>query len=481
MLPHGGVDNESAYRVLVDKNEFNQGPSQPPVQRGNRTKSLLSGGFGRPQIPQAPRTYNPVPNPQNPWYAANAPNQNQQAPSQSLGNNNNNIPPFMNGVGISGPPNNNPTSLAFMNQPPPQFGQTNYRPDGFLNNRYPNGFLNQPRFGEPPNSMFPGLNNPYNNKNWSNPLDKKRHRRHHHRRHRHHKNNDRPWYETDSRKSYTSSSSDSESSVHDPYGKISAVSSSRSSKSRHKTPNNRYGISDSESEYSYSTTSSRKGSSGLNALQKKMVLNTIRDYCPENMQNVVYEDLMGQMDLLEKKGYKLPKGYDKHKHNISENEIKLYEQQLQRDKSRDQKKMYYMINFAAFGLSAFCRFISVDWIKVNHLPSLIRTALEDGEFDDSIEGIGMYLRGSVFDNPLFSTALKFVEKIGQSHHQEMEEEQDRLEKEEERKEIRHAATLNSMNKFRQPNNNHNNNNSSQQQSFDVPPPKTGHTEPKKMT
>jgi hypothetical protein len=228
-------------------------------------------------------------------------------------------------------------------------------------------------------------------------------------------------------------------------------------------------VSDSESDYSdasgYSTDDSRRRHhiKGLNSLQKKMVLNTIRDYCPDNMHNVVYEDLMSQMELLDKKGYKLPKGYDKRKHDLSENEIRLYEQQLQRDKSRDQKKMSYMINFSALGLSWFCQCISVDWIKTKHLPEIIRNALEDGEFDDCLEGIGMYLRGTVFDNPVFSTILKFVEKIGEAHHMEMEEEQDKLEEAEERKEIRHADALRQLNKFRQPN---------AAPAFDVPAPKS---------
>jgi len=199
------------------------------------------------------------------------------------------------------------------------------------------------------------------------------------------------------------------------------------------------------------------------------MLSTIREYIPENMYDTVYQDLLTQMDQLDKKGYKLPKGYDKHKHDISDNEIRLYEQQLQRDKGRDQKKMSYMINFSALGLSWFCQCIQVDWIKTKHLPEIIRTALADGEFDDCLEGIGMYLRGSVFDNPIFSTILKFVEKIGEAHHNEMEEEQEKLEAEEERKERRHAEALRSMNNIRHGGAA----GAAGRPSFDVPPPPRG--------
>jgi len=183
----------------------------------------------------------------------------------------------------------------------------------------------------------------------------------------------------------------------------------------------------------------------------------------KNLHDVIYQDLTAQMDLMDKKGFRLPKGYDKHKHDISDNEIRLYEQQLERDKGRDKSKVSYMINFSALGLNWFCQCIQVDWIKTKHFPEIIRTALEDGEFDDCLEGIGMYLRGSVFDNPIFSTVLKFVEKIGESHHQEMEEEQEKLEKEEERKSKRHADALQNMQKFRQ--------GSSHPPPLDVPPPK----------
>lgn len=181
-----------------------------------------------------------------------------------------------------------------------------------------------------------------------------------------------------------------------------------------------------------------------------MILSTIRDYMPEkNLHDVVYQDLISQMENMEKKGYRLPKDYDKHKHNISENEIKLYEQHMQRDKTREIKKVSNMISFSATCLSNFCEFMQVDWIKTKHLPKVIREAIKDGEFEDCMEGIGYYMRGSVFDHPIFSTVLKFVEKVGEAHNNEMEEEQERLEEEEEKRERRQAEHLQKLNKLRQ--------------------------------
>ena len=58
----------------------------------------------------------------------------------------------------------------------------------------------------------------------------------------------------------------------------------------------------------------------LNAIQKKIIISTIRDYCPKNMNDIVYEDIISQMDQLHKNGFHLPEGYDNTKHNMSDNE-----------------------------------------------------------------------------------------------------------------------------------------------------------------
>lgn len=169
------------------------------------------------------------------------------------------------------------------------------------------------------------------------------------------------------------------------------------------------------------------------------------------LHDVVYQDIIAQMEHLEKHNYPLPKEYDKNKHDISDNEIRLYEQQLQRDKHRDSKKVSGMIAISATCLSQFCQLMQIDYLKTKNLPKLIREAIADGEFDDYMEGLGEYLRGSVVDHPIFSIALKFVEKVGEAHNMETEEEQERLEEEEAQREKRHAESLRSLNKLRVPN------------------------------
>lgn len=438
-------EHESSYKILIDKNEFNARP-----ERGARTKNLLSGGFGKPpgvtnfnNLRSRP-TGNDRPyglghdpsglgaRPYNPSGLAQSHN------PTALGQGHN--PPGYSRPGLGQPYNPpglgqgyNPTGLGQAYNPSGLGGQ-GYNPSGLSQGYNPSG-LGQ---GYNPSGLGQGYN-PYGLGRGDNlyglggRTDSKNQRRHHRRHRRRH-------HSPSSSSSSSSSSSESVDNFLHP-----SISKSRSRSTR--KSRNPYDISDSDSDSNSSTYSSKF--KGLNALQKKLVLKTIREYCPENMQNVVYEDLMAQMEILDKKGYKLPKGYDKHKHDISENEIKLYEQQLQRDKGRDQKKMHHMINFTAYSLSWFCQFISMDWIKTRHLPKLIREALDNGEFDDSIEGIGQYLRGSVFDNPMFSSVLKFVEKVGEAHHMGVEEEQEGLEEREEKKEIRKSAALNSLNKFRQ--------------------------------
>lgn len=225
-----------------------------------------------------------------------------------------------------------------------------------------------------------------------------------------------------------------------------SVSSTRSSRKRE---SKNYGISDSDSGKSSASSSSYKNrKSKLTPQQQKILMDTIRDYVPESLGTVAYEDVINRMEHLHKKGFKLPADYEGRKHNIDENEIRLYEQQIERDKDRDKKKLSYMINFAAIGLNWFCQSMELDWIHTKYLPNTIKEAVKNGEFDDDLEGAGVYLRGTVMDNPLFSSVLKFVEKVGEANQKEIDEETERLEKEEEEREKRNAAALHKLNQFR---------------------------------
>jgi hypothetical protein len=189
--------------------------------------------------------------------------------------------------------------------------------------------------------------------------------------------------------------------------------------------------------------------------QRKIMMETIEEYVPANMQTRVFEDVVSQINQLHEKGFTKPKNYNEKEHSLDENEINLYEQQMAQHKSRDEKKMTYLINFSAMGVNWFCQSMALDWIKTNHLPELIRKSVADGEFNDGLDGIGKYLRGTIFDHPVFSTALKFVEKVGEAHHEEVEKELDQIYKEKKTKTERNQTALHTLNQFRQgPSNNH---------------------------
>ena len=333
------IEHNSSYKILIDKGDFNQN-GRPA--RGSRTKNLLSGGFGKPPADI-------------PISANMTPFNHFGAPPTNYGNtpaayDPRNARPYQSTQGIYQTPQVTPDTEWPSRAP--------YAPAAAYTTSYPQGnpsYFGQNSMFARPNPLFPDLNTNPSRKNLS------RHRRHRHRR------STKPWYKDDSRKTTSSSASDKDS------GWWKRSRKSNASRSR------RYGL-DSDSEMSSVSASSYSGA--LNPLQKKVILNTLREYCPDNMKNIVYEDLIAQMELMEKKGYKLPKDYNKREHDISENEIKLYEQQLQRDKGRNQKKMSGIINFAAVSLSWFCRFISVDSIKTRHLPDLVKSSLQDGDFDE---------------------------------------------------------------------------------------------------
>lgn len=415
------TDAESSYRALINKDDFSQQPVNT-LQRANRTKSLLSGGFGRsaaaPPYPpqQPPPSMFPVQQP----LMAPLPSQQQQHQQPGL---------LYGGGGPPRPP------TYFAPPAPANFG-------GFGTAGYGSGA----GYGGGAPGSYPFAWQPYRRP--PSPSRKSR-SRHRHRRSSHKKK----WYE----RSRSRSRSRSQTRAPTGWWNTAAATGPRSPSRSRSRSSSRSSQTSQSSQGSCSTCTGprhdrgrRRRDKDLSTLQRKIILGTIREYMPEkNLHDAVYQDIISQMEHMEKHGYRLPKEYDKHKHDISDNEIRLYEQQMQRDKNRDVKKVSNMISFSATCLSQFCEFMQVDWIKTKHLPRVIREALKEGEFEECMEGIGSYMRGSVFDHPIFSTVLKFVEKVGEAHNNETEEEQDKLEEEEERRERRHADSLRQLNKLRQ--------------------------------
>lgn len=193
----------------------------------------------------------------------------------------------------------------------------------------------------------------------------------------------------------------------------------------------------------------RKPSQGLTQKQKEIIQSTIQEYCPPSLQDIVFQDIITQMKQLDDKGYSLPHGYSPKEHSLDENEIRLYEQQINREKNKEKKKIANLINFGAIGLSWFCQGMDVDWIKIKHLPAIVRESIRSGDFDDTLEGVGSYVRGTVIENPLLSAFLKFIEKVGEAHQKELDNELTQLEEKHNSQGQRQKASLSSLNKLRQ--------------------------------
>jgi len=175
-----------------------------------------------------------------------------------------------------------------------------------------------------------------------------------------------------------------------------------------------------------SDTDSDVSNASVNSRLKDIIDRRLREHAPDSVRHIIMDDIIAEMKYYDSKGYHLPKGYDPAKHSIDDNEIKHYQQQVNRERKRKQTNVTVLLGFAATGLSWFCRAMKFDWIKVAKLPEIVREAIDDHEFDEFTEGVGESLRGTVLDHPLCGAAIKFLEKMGQAHQLELEEETDQV-------------------------------------------------------
>jgi hypothetical protein len=352
--------NDSAYKVLLDKNDVRD-PNSPIGNRRQRTRDLLSGGLAnRPSLVDQVQQY-PEQNPMN--YAPQV-QQNYQ-----------------------------PQHNTFQN----------YQPQQQLYNPQPQQY--QPQFPVPQNrfSNFTAapFAAPYRPRtDLSSLLNNRRSR--------------------ESRKSI-----------------IDSRSSRDSGRFHSRRRKNRYDISDDDSDDCEQLTPG----------QKKTVLQLIEEMCPSSMSKVIQQNVLDEMEKLDKKGYRLPKGYDKSKHTMDANEMELFGQQVAKDKDRDRNKAVNFIGMAASGLKWFCSMMHIDVINTSRVPQIISEGIANNEFEDSLEGLGSYLRGTVFEHPLVSSAITFVKKVGDASNEEIEEENEKLAEEQLRREEKTKTPLSSLNTF----------------------------------
>jgi hypothetical protein len=131
---------------------------------------------------------------------------------------------------------------------------------------------------------------------------------------------------------------------------------------------------------------------------------------------VIKQDIMQGMAHVNNNSYQ-PTAYDPLKHNPPRNEIELYKQHVTNDRIRDKQKMSHLLNAAAFGVDWFCQSWDITSVNTKHLPDIVRTSVKDGEFDESLEGVGDFLRGTIFQHPIFISLLHFASKVGEAHNE----------------------------------------------------------------
>lgn len=188
---------------------------------------------------------------------------------------------------------------------------------------------------------------------------------------------------------------------------------------------------------------------GLPSHYKKIISEVLKEHTDDKMHDVVYDDVRKRIEELESQGYKAPKGYNKDKHDFAAADMALMDQVARRNRVRDQKKMQNLISLASMGLNWIRQGFSIKWLKTEKLQDYIDESIADGEFDESSERIGMFLKGTIFENPIFNVALKFAQKAGQAHHDQISEEQAILEEQElERKKRQTGGSLHKLNAMR---------------------------------
>lgn len=310
------------------------------------------------------------------------------------------------------------------------------------------------RSNREPDTSFLGMNS---NKYYERPREdhynlfgqnNDRHSRHSSHRHRH-------------RDRYSRSSSGSESTRYGRYDGDHSDSDSDSNHSRHHH-RKRY-----EKDQRFRTLPSH---------YKRIIFEVLKEHSDDKMNDVVYDDVRKRIEELEEDGFKAPKGYNRDKHDFAAADMALMDQVSRRNRVRDQKKMQNLISLASMGLTWICQGFSIKWLRTEKLQDHIDEAIGDGEFDESSERIGMFLKGTIFENPIFNVALKFAQKAGQAHHEQISDESALLEEQEaERKKRQSGGSLNNLNAMRNATQSHNPSNlkttgGPNPPSFSAPPP-----------
>ena len=384
------MNNQSHYKNMIYKGNYNANPQRPGNAFGGLPSTNVDNRVNIPAQPQFKQQYAPR-NTSIPYDPFDKPSLQQPQPRQPMNN-----------------------SLLQGSTKP-------YEPSSLWN-------ASQNPWQKPSESeRF----NPYGQSNLfgslgrdNSILDRDRKSDHSRDRHRHRRHRDR----------YSYSSTSSESTRYGRHDSSDSESDSDSSHSHHKH-RRRY-----EKDRRFR---------GLPSHYKRIISEVLKEHTDDKMHDVVYDDVRKRIEELESQGYKAPKGYDKNKHDFAAADMALMDQVARRNRVRDQKKMQNLISLASMGLTWICQGFSIKWLKTEKLQDYIDESIADGEFDESSERIGMFLKGTIFENPIFNVALKFAQKAGQAHHDQLSEEQAILEEQEmQRKKKQGGGSLHKLNAMR---------------------------------
>jgi hypothetical protein len=167
----------------------------------------------------------------------------------------------------------------------------------------------------------------------------------------------------------------------------------------------------------------RKKKSTLSPAEERIILDQIKKHLPADNQDLFFQDIKLRLNEARQNGDL--DNYDPDKHTADENETMLYSVKLKREAETAKRRVTGMLDFGAFMATSFGKAMGIEWIKTNRVHKYMQEAIEGGEFDDSLEGIGPSLRGTVFESPVFGTALKVIEIISKAHEDELRDEADK--------------------------------------------------------
>lgn len=147
---------------------------------------------------------------------------------------------------------------------------------------------------------------------------------------------------------------------------------------------------------------------------------------PTYLKTAFEQDVMDEIRRRENKGYRVPRDYDKNKHDLEASEMALYSQQAEREHERDENRAKGVIRGIATIVPTLFDIFHIKWLKTNKLQKFVEDGLEQGDFEGCLEKMGRSLKDTWLDNPKIAAAFVFGEKLAKANKSELDDENDSL-------------------------------------------------------